>query len=293
MRFLVLGSSGMAGHMICQYLAERGYEVTGLSRSRCPRLHEGVRQVAGDVGNLPELERRIVEGGYDVVVNAVGVLNAACDERPDVAVYINSYLPHRLAAMTEDAPTRVFHLSTDCVFAGNAGPYREGSVPDGRTLYDRTKALGEVIDSKNLTLRQSIVGPDTKPQGIGLLNWFMAQKGTVKGFSRAIWTGMTTLELAKAVEACARDGSAGLVNMVPEGPGVSKLDLLGMFNDEFRGGAVKIVPDSALVLDKTLVRANFGPSFRPAPYDVQVRELAEWTRGHMDLYPHYREAMGL
>ena len=281
MRFLVLGAAGMAGHLISLYLKERGHDVTGFARHDLPFLD---LQVEGDVTDMTKL-RPVVRDGYDVVVNCVGVLNKAAETNPDAA-WLNGELPHVLAEMTADLPTRVFHMSTDCVFAGNTGPYTEKSVPDGESAYDRTKAAGELNDSKNLTFRNSIVGPDMNPGGIGLLNWFMRQPGPVKGFTGAIWTGLTTLELAKAMEHEAGEGAHGLVNMVPE-DSISKYDLLVLFNKELRGGRVKIVPDAGLQLDKTLVRTNFAPSFRPKPYPEQVREMAGWVRAHRELYPHY------
>lgn len=283
-RFLVLGAGGMAGHMVAICLAERGHDVTGLARRPLPFLD---RVVECDVLDDRRLAEIIREGAYDVVVNAVGILNADAEEHHALAAYVNGYLPHRLAEMSEGLPTRVFHLSTDCVFAGNGGPYSEVSIPDGRTFYDRSKALGEIDDGRNLTLRQSIVGPDVNERGIGLLNWFMGQEGSVSGYSHAIWTGLTTLELARAIEACAADGSAGLVNMVPP-ESISKYELLCMFNDQIRNGEVRVDPVGEPRLDKTLVRVNEAPSFRPAPYETQVRELAAWMRAHAELYPHYR-----
>ena len=281
MRFLVLGASGMAGHLISLYLKERGHDVTGFARHDLPFLDS---QVNGDVTN-EALLRSVVRDGYDVVVNCVGVLNKAAEANPDAA-WLNGELPHTLADMTADLPTRVFHMSTDCVFAGNTGPYTEASAPDGITAYDRTKAAGELDDGKNLTFRNSIVGPDVNPSGIGLLNWFMRQSGPVKGFTGAIWTGLTTLELAKAMEHEAAEDVHGLVNMVPEGS-INKYDLLRLFNKELRGGSVEIVPDAGLRLDKTLVRTNFVPTYRPKPYPEQVREMAGWMRVHRELYPHY------
>lgn len=270
--------------MAAIYLAEQGHDVTGLARRPLPFLERAVECDVRDDGRLADIMR---EGAYDVVVNAVGVLNADAEEHRERAAYVNAYLPHRLAEIAEDLPTRVFHLSTDCVFAGNGGPYSEASVPDGRTFYDRSKALGELDDGRNLTLRQSIVGPDVNERGIGLLNWFMAQESPVSGYSHAIWTGLTTLELAKAIEACAEDGSTGLVNMVPP-ESISKYGLLRLFNEHIRNGEVRVDPVGEPRLDKTLVRANEAPSFRPAPYGAQVRELAAWMRAHAGLYPHYR-----
>lgn len=282
MRFLVLGASGMAGHLISLYLKERGHFVVGFSRRGVPFLKE---QVLGDARDEAAIAEALYEGEFDVVINCVGVLNKAAEENPDAA-YLNGELPHVLARLTEGTPTRVFHMSTDCVFAGNTGPYTEASVPDGLTAYDRTKAAGELRDGKNLTFRNSIVGPDINQNGIGLLNWFMGQEGTVKGFTGAIWTGLTTLELAKAMEYEAGEDAYGLVNMVPDGS-INKCDLLGLFNEELRGGKVEIVADAGLQLDKTLVRTNFVPTYMPKPYPEQVREMAGWVRAHKELYPHY------
>lgn len=282
MRFLVLGASGMAGHLISLYLKERGHGVTGFSRRGVPFLES---QVLGDARDEGLLAETIESGAYDVVINCVGILNNAVEANPDAA-WLNGELPHALARMTEDVPTRVFHMSTDCVFAGNTGPYTEDRVPDGQSAYDRTKAAGELRDGKNLTFRNSIVGPDMSPGGVGLLNWFMQQSGPVRGYTGAIWTGLTTLELAKAMEHEAGEGTAGLVNMVPEGS-ISKYDLLHLFNRELRGDAVEIEPDASLQLDKTLVRTNFGPTYAPKSYPEQVHEMAEWVRAHRDLYPHY------
>lgn len=283
MRFLVLGCSGMAGHTISIYLKERGHDVTGFSRGGVPFLDE---QVTGDARDEALLAETLSGGGFDVAVNCVGVLNDFAERDPEGAAYLNGELPHALARLTEGTRTRVFHMSTDCVFAGNTGPYTEDSVPDGETVYDRTKAAGELRDGKNLTFRCSIVGPDTDPTGIGLLNWFMAQEGPVRGYSGAIWTGLTTLELAKAMERAAAEDAHGLVNMVPP-ESISKLDLLRLFDEHLRGGTVEVVPDGSVQLDKTLVRTDFGCSFRPAGYAGQVAEMAEWVRAHRDLYPHY------
>lgn len=283
MRFLVLGASGMAGHTIALYLRERGHGVVGLSRRGVPFLDE---QVVGDARDEALLAGTLASGGFDVVVNCVGVLNQFAERDPKGAAFLNGELPHVLARLTGGSATRVFHMSTDCVFAGNTGPYTEVSVPDGATVYDRTKAAGELRDSRNLTFRNSIVGPDMSPRGTGLLNWFMAQEGPIRGYTKAIWTGLTTLELAKAMERAASEGASGLVNMVPPAA-ISKFDLLRLFNEHLRGGSVEIIPDGSVALDKALVRTNFECSFMPRGYTDQVAEMAEWVRAHRSLYPHY------
>lgn len=291
MKFLILGATGMAGHMIALYLKERGHNVAGTFRNKSETteyLHSrGINLIELDVTDESKLASVIAGSNSDVVVNCVGLLNAECDKRPDLAVYLNTYLPHRLAFLTSSNSARVIHISTDCVFAGNTGPYSEASIPDGTSLYDRTKALGELNDDVNLTLRQSIVGPDPDPNGIGLLNWFMQQVGVVNGWSKAIWTGLTTLELAKAVESCAASGVNGLINMIPTEGGISKYSLLRLFNDSLRKHPLKIDKTEGLDLDKTLIRTRFDSEFVPIPYAEQIEEMSSWIKDHARLYPSY------
>lgn len=282
-RFLVLGATGMAGHTIATYLSEQGNDVTGFCRQPTQLFNKSIQ---GDALDLAGLEHILREGQYDVVVNCIGILNCDAENHKARAVYLNSYLPHALATMTKDMPTRIFHMSTDCVFAGNTGPYSENSRPDGLSFYDRSKALGEVSDEKNLTFRNSIVGPDLDPRGIGLLNWFMSQTGSVNGFERVMWTGLTTLELAKAMNAASESGATGLVNMVPN-DAVSKYELLCLFNAHLRDSKVEVVPVCEPTIDKSLIRTNFCCPFQPAAYEQQVSEMADWIREHSNLYPHY------
>lgn len=283
MKFLVLGVSGMAGHTIALYLQEQGHDVIGFAR----RSVHFVPCVQGSAMDTDLLRQIIREGQYDSVINAVGILNQDAEKHKCRAAFLNGFLPHLLAEITAEMPTQVIHMSTDCVFSGKSGGYTEESLPDGESFYDRSKALGELRDAKNLTLRNSIVGPDMNPNGIGLLNWFMAQNGPVNGYTRALWTGMTTLQLAKIMEKAAMSGATGLYNMVPD-HNISKFDLLKLFNRYLRNETVEIRPYNAFVADKTLVRTCFDfPNLVP-DYEQQVAELADWMRTHKELYPHYR-----
>lgn len=283
MKFLVLGSSGMAGHTIALYLREKGHDVTGL----CRRTVQSIPSISADVSDLSRLREIIYSGDFDVVINAIGLLNQAAEQNKDKAVFLNAFLPHFLSKTVEGTPTRVIHMSTDCVFRGNTGPYSEKSFPDGTTFYDRSKALGELDDEHNLTLRCSIVGPDINDNGIGLFNWFMKQRDCITGYVNALWTGLTTLELSKAMESCALEGSTGIINMVPD-TNISKYELLQLFNKHFRGGKIAITPVDEPVLDKTLIRTSMNAAFRPLSYEKQVEELSDWVRNHLKIYPHYR-----
>ncbi len=283
MKILVLGCNGMAGHMISLYFAENGHDVTGFARNRS-RFIDTITGDACDVGLLKGIVRA---GKYDAVINAIGILNSFAEDNKGTASFLNGYLPHFLADVTADIDTRVVHMSTDCVFSGKDGGYTEQSVPDGNTFYDRSKALGELNDGKNLTLRNSIIGPDIKQSGIGLLNWFMQQKGpVVNGYTGAIWTGQTTLQLAKTMENAIASHVHGLINAVPNSS-ITKYELLKLFNKHLRGSSLEIKPVNGVCADKSLVRTNFDLNYNIPDYETMISELAGWMKNHNELYPHY------
>lgn len=282
MRFLVIGCNGMAGHMISLYLHEQGHDVTGFARSKS----RFVETIVGDALNTKDVCHAVGNGKYETIINCVGLLNQFAESNKSGAVYLNSYFPHYLASITEGTETQVIHMSTDCVFSGKRGQYTENDFRDGETFYDRTKALGEIDDEKNLTLRQSIVGPDIKAKGIGLLNWFLQQQGEVMGYTGALWTGQTTLQLAKTMEEAAKTRAHGLVNAVPDHY-ISKCDLLGLFNKYMRNEALKIIPVDKMAADKSLKRTRFEFPYLIPNYEQMVSELADWMRDHKELYPHY------
>ena len=283
MKFFILGCNGMAGHIIALYLKEQGHHVVGFARSKS----DFVDTVIGDAFDTDLIEKCIKEGSYDVVINCIGMLNQFAENDKAAASFLNGYLPHFLAKITRGTQTQLIHMSTDCVFSGKTGPYTENSIPDGATFYDRSKALGEVIDDKNLTLRNSIVGPDIKATGIGLLNWFMQQEGEVNGYTGAMWTGQTTLQLAKTMEAAAKAKVSGLINAVPS-TNISKYELLKLFNHYLRNDEIKVNPVEGLVADKTLIRTNNSFDYQIPDYETMIREMAEWIRNHKELYPHYK-----
>lgn len=282
MKFLVLGSNGMAGHMISLYLKEQGHDVYGFDLTS-PRFVSGI---AGDARNM-ELIRSIVSyGKFDSVINCIGILNQFAEENKSLATFLNSYFPHFLAEITDGTETQIIHMSTDCVFSGKRGGYTEADFRDGETFYDRSKALGELDDEKNITLRNSIVGPDINPNGIGLMNWFMKQTGEVNGYTGAMWTGQTTLQLAKTMEIAAKERASGLYNTVPDSS-ISKYDLLKLFNHYLRKDAIKINPVTGVNVDKSLKRTRFQFSCLIPDYETMVAELADWIKKHSDIYPHY------
>ncbi|MHB8126272.1 MAG: SDR family oxidoreductase [Desulfitobacteriaceae bacterium] len=281
-RFLVLGATGMAGHTISLYMQEQGHDVTAFSTNAFPFCNN----INGDAMDKQFITSMLRYGDYDVVINCIGVLNQACDRKPSRAVYLNSYLPHMIADTLRGTKTKLIQMSTDCVFSGESGTYSESSFRDGETFYDRTKALGEVEDDKNLTFRNSIIGPDMKENGIGLFNWFMKQSGTINGYTKAIWTGVTTLTLAKAMERAADENLTGLYNLV-NNESISKFDLLGLFNKHMRDGELSIQQSEVVNLNKSLVNNRQDFSFEVPNYEQMVIEMKDWIYSHKELYSHY------
>jgi len=282
MKILVLGGSGMAGHTIAIYLKESGHDVASFSR----RKLDYCSSITGDVLKFDIIHEIITQGQYDAVINAIGILNKNAEKNKPDAVLLNSYLPHFLSDCTKEMKTKVIHMSTDCVFSGKTGGYSETSFRDGETFYDRTKALGEIENDKDLTFRNSIVGPDINSNGIGLFNWFMKQNGRIRGYTKAIWTGVTTLTLAKAMEQALREDLSGLYNLV-NNETISKYDLLKLFNKYMKDDRIEIFPDDSISLDKSLINNRKDFSFNVPSYEIMVSEMREWIINHKELYPHY------
>ncbi|WP_379145991.1 SDR family oxidoreductase [Paenibacillus sp. sgz500992] len=283
MKILVLGGTGMAGHTISLYLKEVGHDVTVFSR----RKFEYSKNIVGDITNFTFLKSVVEEGDFDSIINAVGILNSNADENKSSAVLINSYLPHYLSSITANTKTKIIHMSTDCVFSGKDGGYSENSLRDGETFYDRSKALGEIENNKkDLTFRNSIIGPDLNVEGIGLFNWFMKQEGQIYGFVKAIWTGVTTITLAKAIDKAIEENLSGLYNLV-NNERINKFDLLNLFNKHMRSDKKIILPSENLIIDKSLINNRTDFSFEVPSYEEMIVEMREWIESHKELYPHY------
>ena len=283
MKILVLGARGMVGHTISEYLCAKGHDVTGFARKRI----NNCKYIEGDARNAKLVFNSIKDGEFDSVINCIGILNQFAENNKDMAVYLNSYFPHFLADITKDMKTQIIHLSTDCVFSGKNGNYTETDFKDGETFYDRSKALGELEDQKNITLRTSVVGPDINENGIGLLNWFMSQDGVIEGYSNVLWTGITTLQLAQVMEKAAEVKSSGLHNMVNNSI-ISKYELLKLFNKYFKNNKVDIIKNDEIVLNRSLRRENFNLDFEVPDYEKMVYEMAQWVKRNAKSFPHYK-----
>ncbi len=278
-KVLVLGAQGMLGHVVVKTFEQNGDDVLGIALSK---YADNI--IAMDVTS-PAFDRFLFINRFDVVVNCIGILNQFAEQNPALAIYLNSYLPHKLERFYADTDTKVIQPSTDCVFAGNTGPYAESSFPDGRTFYDRSKALGELSNEKDVTLRMSIVGPDINPNGIGLFHWFMRQKGQISGYKNAMWTGITTIELARGMVDAVNQNLSGLYHYVPS-HNISKYAMLLLFAEIFEKTDVEIVPQEEPRIDKSLVNTRTDFSHRIPDYREMFLDMKQWIAKHAELYPY-------
>jgi len=280
-KIVVLGCAGMAGHIVTGYLSQKSeYEVHGIARSE----GENVSHVL-DVVDFPRLKEVVETINPDYIINCVGALVSKSANDICTAIQINSYLPHYLVMIGEELGFKLVHISTDCVFSGSSGGYRENSFRDGDDNYARTKALGEVINTKDLTIRTSIIGPELKSNGTGLLDWFLKQSGDINGYTNAFWSGVTTLELAKAMHEFIKQDIRGLFQLCPDEK-ISKYDLLNNFSDVWNDSII-INKDASYSVDKSLISTRDDFNYQVPGYDVMLKELYDWMEEHSDSYKHY------
>lgn len=284
MRILVLGADGMLGSQLVTSWGRR-HELWGTSRRVPGPADDGLLPPGRLLGGVDARLEAALAGAIrsarpEVVVNAVGIVKQRAEAAAaEPSLEINSLLPHRLARLCGDAGARLVHLSTDCVFSGRKGGYLEADQPDPVDLYGRTKWLGEVTAPHALTLRTSIIGLERHHRA-GLVEWLLAQRGPVKAYRRAIWSGLTTAALARALEALLADRPAlhGVWHLASEP--IDKASLLRRLLSRLPPRDVELVPDDEVVCDRSLDgRALLArTTYRVPGWDAQLDELAEQIR---------------
>ncbi|WP_019390761.1 dTDP-4-dehydrorhamnose reductase family protein [Priestia filamentosa] len=273
MKLLILGGKGMAGHVITDYFMQKEhYEV--LYTSRDPNDEAGIYL---DVTNVKRVEEVIELTKPDVIINCIGLLNEQANTNLLRAFQVNSLLPHQLAKLAERHNGKLIQISTDCVFSGLEGDYTEDQIPDGTSVYAQSKQLGEIVNDQHLTIRTSIIGPELKEEGIGLFLWFMNQSGEIKGYEKVLWNGVTTLELAKAIEEMINHRVTGLYHLGSRKK-VSKYELLMLIQDVFQKNNVKIVRDQDIVLDRTIKSTRTDFEYIVPSYEEMLISLREWMK---------------
>ena len=282
-KVVVIGCKGMAGHVVKTCLESTGlYDVWGIARG----IVSGQKLINLDVSNTKELESILDNGSFDVVINCIGLLNKTAEDNPELAVWFNSYFPQLLASYGKKHNFKLVHISTDCVFSGKEGGYKEDSFKNGIGFYAQSKALGEVINAKDLTFRTSIIGPELNENGIGLFHWFMNQNHEIFGYSEAYWSGVTTIELAKGIHEAIKQDLTGLYHFVNSSK-ISKFDLVNEFNSNFRDGGINIISKSDYKVDKSLINTRDDFNYTFSSYQIMIKEMKNWILDNRNLYKHY------
>jgi dTDP-4-dehydrorhamnose reductase len=277
MKLLILGGGGMLGHALFLIAREEADAwVTFRDRPPVDGVFEPDRTISGvRAEEFDTVVRAFATVRPDVVVNCIGVVKqrgAAKD--PITSLGVNSLFPHRVAALSAAAGARLIHISTDCVFSGSKGRYRETDPPDATDLYGRSKQLGEVEAPGCITLRTSMIGRELATSQ-GLVEWFLTQGGHAPGYTRAIFSGLTTAELSRVLLRVIdhhRD-LTGLYHVAAQA--ISKYDLLRLLNDAM-GRGVAIEPDPSVEIDRSLDGSRFAEltGYVAPPWERMVAELA-------------------
>lgn len=262
MKILVLGASGMLGNAMIRVLSENpDWQVYGTIRSESSKrffssdiaqhLYSGI-----DVEQYDSLVQAFIKIRPNIVINCVGLIKQLADSNnPLQALPINSLLPHRLASLCDLVGARLVHMSTDCVFSGKKGNYRETDPSDAEDLYGKSKFLGEVDYPHAVTLRTSIIGHELQGSK-SLIGWFLSQEKQCKGYVKAIYSGLPTVVLAQIVRnvIIRRTDLSGLYH-VASAP-ISKYDLLRLVAEIYEK-PIRIIPDESLQIDRSLNSDKF------------------------------------
>ena len=282
-KVLVLGSTGLIGHQVFNYLQSTAqYDLHDFVYRK--KLREG--SMILDARNEERFFKAVKDISPNFIINCIGILINAARDNLENAIFLNAYMPHRLARLADSLDAKLIHISTDCVFSGDKGTaYLEGDFKDGSGNYSKTKGLGEVISKNHLTLRTSVVGPELKNNGEELFHWFMNQSGTISGYTKSIWSGVTTIELARAVECSMRRDITGL-HHVTNNSSINKYDLLNLFQ-KHTGKDINISPVDGKKSDKSFIDTRELLDFQIPSYDLMVSEMVELIRNNKSLYSQY------
>lgn len=275
MKILVLGKTGMLGNVVYNYFKDLNEDVIGTSRNKEDIYYDAYENQEGIVNIIRKYRP-------NVIINCIGILNKEAEGNKCLAIKVNSLLPHYIDSLSDKYNFKLIHISTDCVFEGTKGNYTETDIADATSFYGRSKAMGEIVNNKNVTLRTSIIGPDNNKEGIGLFEWFINQEGEVNGYKNVLWTGVTTIELAKVIETVIKNNIVGLQHVV-NNKIISKYDLLKLISTVFNK-EIKINEEVNNKSAKTLIRTNKSFDYEIPSYEKMIKEMKEWIIKHKNIY---------
>ncbi len=279
-KLLILGANGMLGGSLFRYFTtDTNRNVTGTVRSE--RALEQLSNLGFDnvisnvdVNNYELLEKTISELEPDYVFNCIGLIKQLSQSKlPVSAIEINSLLPHKIAEICTKYNSRLIHFSTDCVFTGDVGGYTESSLPDATDIYGRSKLLGEVGYDNHLTLRTSIIGHELN-SNVSLVDWFLSQDDSVKGFSKAIFSGLPTYCIAEFLDkyVIGNVDLSGMYHLSAEP--IDKHSLLLLIKDKYKI-ELDIIESPEFVIDRSLNSDSLRElvNFQPLPWPDLIEKM--------------------
>ena len=282
-KVLILGSTGLIGHQVFNYLNKiNKYELFNISF----RTKLNDQTIICDARNNDKFVGAIKSISPDIIINCIGILIKGANLNPGNAIYLNSYMPHMLMKLSDEINSKLIHISTDCVFSGEkTTPYKELDFKDGKDTYAKTKGLGEIINDRHLTLRTSVIGPELKSNGEELFHWVMSQKGEINGFTKAIWSGVTTLVLAKTVGWAIENHITGLYH-VTNNKSIDKFSLLCLIKKNTKKN-IKIHKFINNACNKSFIDTREEINFTIPTYNEMVKFMIEDILKDKTKYQHY------
>ena len=277
-KVLVLGSTGMMGHQVVNYLSKYSdYEIHDISYRSKLRINT----IILDVTDKKLLFRTIIDLKPDFIVNCIGDIDEV-NPNYERAIYLNSLLPHLLKKISKEVGSKLIHISTDCVFSGKQGRYTELDNRDGIGLYAETKKLGEIIDESNITLRTSLIGPELKSTGTGLFQWFITQDTDVQGYTDSIWSGVSTIELAKAIKWAIDFKITGLYH-ITNGDFINKYELLKLLK-KHSNSQININPVDGKSQNKSFIDSRDIINYKIPSYEQMVIKMISDAKSNHKKY---------
>jgi len=286
-KLMVLGATGMAGHIVYTYFSElQKYEMY----NACFRTKLNSDSYIINVRDERAMEDLLNEVKPDIVINCIGVLIKGSKNSPENAIYVNGYFPHMLSRVLHSVKSdaKLIHISTDCVFSGKKGQYKDDDVKDALDVYGMSKNLGEIVNDQDLTVRTSIIGPELKTNGEGLMHWVFSQRseGKLNGYTKSIWGGVTTLELAHIIEYCLETERTGLYQ-ASNNTSINKYELINLLVKKF-DLKLQVNPVEGVISDKSILNTEVaGMKYDVPSYEQMISDLNVFMNSHKELYKQY------
>ena len=278
-KILVLGSTGMLGHVLIEKLCRSNkYQIFNISRKKLDD-----QTILVDVTNYKILKETIYDLSPNYIINCVGILVEDSKLNPAQAIKINSLLPHQLKEIADNLNASLIHISTDCVFDGSVGNYSEDSKTSATDIYGKTKILGEINGPNHTNIRTSIIGPELFNNSRGLLSWILENQDSnyIEGYSKSIWSGITTIELSKAIIYCIENSIFGLLHI--SNKPISKYELISLIVDKFNLN-IKVKKVDGNISDKSLITRRNDFNYNIPSYKQMISDMKSFIELKKYLY---------